>query len=185
MVFLGDGATETGVFHESLNFAVLKALPVVFVCENNLYSVYSPMEVRQPPGRPIAGLARGHGIEAQEADGNDIEAVHRLSRAAVDKARAGDGPTFLEFATYRWLEHCGPNYDNDIGYRTEDEFLDWRKRDPVELFERELLERKAATREDFGRIVGELEAEMEEAVAFAKASPFPTADQVDTDVYAP
>ncbi len=119
MVFFGDGAVETGVFHESLNFAALKKLPVIFVCENNLYSVYSPLEVRQPAGRRILNLALAQGIESIEGDGNNVELVHELCSRAVGKARKGGGPTFFEFATYRWREHCGPEYDNHIGYRSE------------------------------------------------------------------
>ena len=126
MVFFGDGATETGTFQETLNFAVLEGLPLVLVCENNLYSVNSPLPVRQPPGRAIAGLAAGHG--------NDVLAVHALAGRAIEKARAGDGPSFIELATYRWREHCGPNFDNDIGYRDEAEYLAWRELCPVETY---------------------------------------------------
>ncbi len=126
MVFFGDGATETGTFHETLNFAVLEGLPLVLVCENNLYSVNSPLPVRQPPGRAIAGLAAGHG--------NDVLAVHALAGRAIEKARAGDGPSFIELATYRWREHCGPNFDNDLGYRDEAEYLAWRELCPVETY---------------------------------------------------
>jgi TPP-dependent pyruvate/acetoin dehydrogenase alpha subunit len=121
VVFFGEGATEEGVFHEAANFASLKKLPVVFVCENNLYSVYSPMSVRQPDGREVFNLAKGHGIESRQGDGNDVAEVYELAGEAVEKARRGGGPSFLEFKTYRWREHCGPNFDNDIGYRTEAE----------------------------------------------------------------
>jgi pyruvate dehydrogenase E1 component alpha subunit len=173
MVFLGDGATETGVFHESLNFASLKQLPIVFVCENNLYSVYSPLPVRQPGARPIIRLAEAHNIESHAADGNDVEKVYRLCRRAVDKARAGGGATFVELATYRWLEHCGPNYDNDIGYRTEAEFRAWKEQCPVARNERRLLEAGIAGREDLDEMARSLGQELDAAVAFAKASPFP------------
>ncbi|HIO55582.1 MAG TPA: thiamine pyrophosphate-dependent dehydrogenase E1 component subunit alpha, partial [Candidatus Marinimicrobia bacterium] len=121
VAFFGEGASEEGVFHESLNFALLKKLPIIFVCENNLYSVYSSMEVRQPRVREVYEVARGHGIESRQGDGNDVDEVYEMTKRAVDKARKGGGPTFLEFKTYRWREHCGPLYDNDIGYRTESE----------------------------------------------------------------
>ncbi|HEV8539680.1 MAG TPA: thiamine pyrophosphate-dependent dehydrogenase E1 component subunit alpha, partial [Nitrospiraceae bacterium] len=112
IVFFGDGAVEEGVFHEAVNFAVLKQLPVVFICENNFFSVYSSLNVRQPQTREIYELARGHGLDSRQDDGNDVAAVFKLTKVAVDKARVGGGPTFLEFKTYRWREHCGPNYDN-------------------------------------------------------------------------
>jgi len=183
MIFLGDGATETGVFHESINFAVLKRLPVVFVCENNLYSVYSPMEVRQP-ARSIAGLAAGHGLAVASGDGNDVEAAYGLTRTAVDRARDGGGPSFLEFATYRWLEHCGPNYDNDIGYRTEAEFFAWRAGDPLTRLEQRLLDLGAATPRDLHAARASQLDEMNAAVDFAKASPFPDAVMMGADIYA-
>ena len=131
VVFLGDGAMEAGVVHESLNFATLKNLPILFVCENNLYSVYSPLNVRQPPHRSISDLAAGHGLKTIKADGNDVQEVHIAASAAVQELRKGLGPVFMELPTYRWLEHCGPGYDNDIGYRAEKEFQEWKKRDPL------------------------------------------------------
>ena len=95
VVYLGDAAIEEGVCYESMNFAALKRLPIVFVCENNLYSVYSPLQVRQPDGRQIVDVARGIGVEGHQGDGNDVEAVYALAGRAVAKARAGGGPTFL------------------------------------------------------------------------------------------
>lgn len=184
MVYLGDGSVETGVFHESLNFAALKKLPVVFLCENNLYSVYSPMHVRQPDGRRIADLARAYGMESHIADGNDIEGVFELSKSAVDGARRGDGPVFLEFSTYRWREHCGPNFDNHIGYRTEQEFEEWLKRDPVARYRDKLLSEGTATAKELDTMAAELAAEMEEAVNFAKSSPFPDPERAKLHVYA-
>ena len=130
-VFFGDAATEEGVFHESINFAVLKRLPVIFVCENNFYSVYSPFSVRQPPGREIWKLAQAHGIESGEGDGNDVAAVYEMSVRAVAEARRGEGPRFLEFKTYRWLEHVGPHDDDDLGYRPKGELQEWKARDPL------------------------------------------------------
>jgi TPP-dependent pyruvate/acetoin dehydrogenase alpha subunit len=185
MVYFGDGAVETGVFHESLEFAALKKLPVVFLCENNLYSVYSPLEVRQRSDRPILGLAKAHGIEAHEGDGNDVEAVYRLAQAAVETARAGRGPVFLELATYRWREHCGPNYDNDIGYRTEAEFEEWRARCPIERQRKRLIAKRIATAAELDAVAAEIGREIDAAFAFAKASPFPPAAAMLDDVLAP
>jgi TPP-dependent pyruvate/acetoin dehydrogenase alpha subunit len=183
MVCLGDGACETGVFHESLNFASLKKLPVIFLCENNFYSVYSPMNVRQPAGRSLAGIARAHNIESHEGDGNDPEFIYTMVDSAVAKCRRGEGPVFFEFFTYRWREHCGPNFDNDIGYRTEDEYLTWRARCPIETYAERLLSEGVASREELGAIRTALEGDMREAVAYAKQSPFPEPDEMLRDVY--
>lgn len=183
-VFFGDGATEEGVFHESLNFAVLKTLPVVFVCENNLYSVYSPLSVRQPKGREISRLAEGHGIESYQGDGNNVVEVFGMVERAIHKARQGGGPTFLEFATYRWREHCGPNYDNDLGYRTESEFLEWKERDPIKTFSERLLSDGVLCNQDIDSMTRKLEAEMDDAVAFAKDSPFPEGQLLLEHIYA-
>jgi len=173
VIFFGDGATEEGVFHESINFAALKKLPVVFVCENNLYSVYSPLSVRQPEGREVFWLAKGHGVESYQGDGNDVVEVYRLAEQAIGKARQGEGPTFLEFKTYRWREHCGPYYDNDLGYRTESEFQEWKERCPIERLQERLLKEGVLCNQDIEDMMRSMEVEMEEAVAFAKESPFP------------
>lgn len=185
IVFFGDGAIEEGVFHEAANFAVLKRLPVVFVCENNFFSVYSALDARQPPAREIHELASAYGLSSHLGDGNDVEAVCALTRTAVEKARAGGGPTFLEFKTYRWREHCGPYYDNHLGYRSEQEFQDWKARCPVARLKQRLLERGQATQQDLDGIEAALAEEVEAAVAFAKASPFPEPELLAAHVYAP
>lgn len=185
VVFFGDAAVEEGAFHESLNFAALKKLPVIFVCENNLYSVYSPLSVRQPEGRELFWLAKGHGIESFQGDGNDAIEVYRLAEQAVGKARHGGGPTFLEFKTYRWREHCGPNYDNDLGYRAETEFREWQQRCPVENLERRLRADGLLSHQDIASMKDRLGAEIEAAVEFARESPFPAESNLQQHVYAP
>jgi TPP-dependent pyruvate/acetoin dehydrogenase alpha subunit len=172
-VFFGDGAVETGVFYESLNFAALKKLPVIFVCENNLYSVYSPLEVRQPAGRRIIDLGTAHGIESVQGDGNNVELVYQLCSSAVEKARSGGGPTLFEFATYRWREHCGPEYDDHLGYRSEKEYLTWKKHCPVAQLESRLLGSVGVSRSALDDMTKEIATEIEAAVAFARQSPFP------------
>ena len=183
-VFFGDGATEEGVFHEALNFAVLKRLPVVFVCENNFFSVYSSLAVRQPPTREIFDLARGHGLESHQEDGNNVEAVYGLTKTAVEKARGRGGPTFLEFKTYRWREHCGPSYDNHVGYRSEQEFEEWKARCPIARLKNQLLQWGYVTQRELNELDATLVAEIEEAVAFAKSSPFPEAQLLQEHLYA-
>ena len=185
VVFFGDAAIEEGIFHESLNFAALKKLPVIFICENNLYSVYSSLHVRQPKDREIFLLARSHGVNSNQGDGNNLIEVYNLSQEAVEKARRGKGPTFLEFKTYRWREHCGPNYDNHIGYRTEQEFLEWKKRCPVKRLKQYLLEKSFITEEKISQISKKIEVEIDEAVDFAKKSPFPNEYCAQDHIYAP
>ena len=123
----GDGANEEGAFYESVNFAIIHSLPILFICENNLYSVYSGLEVRQPVDRKIYKMVRAMGISAQHGNGNDVEEVARKVKHAKTMILKSGGPQFLEFDTYRWREHCGPNFDNNIGYREESEFLKWKK----------------------------------------------------------
>ena len=182
-VFFGEGATEEGVFLESVNFAALKKLPVVFVCENNLYSVYSPMHVRQPAERNRVALARDHGIYAERAEGN-VQAVYQLSEKAVRRARSGEGPAYLEFDTYRWREHCGPNYDNHIGYRTEAEFQNWRKRCPIQTYQQVLLAEGIVSELDVKNAAASFRKEIDLAFAHAQSGAFPDDDELTNGVYA-
>lgn len=183
-VFFGDGAAEEGVFHESVNFAVLKQLPVVFVCENNFYSVYSPLNVRQSEKRQLFEIARGHGLPSEQTDGNDYQQVAKLSKEAVDRARNGGGPTFLEFITYRWREHCGPNFDNNIGYRSEEEFVAWKDKCPLTKLELHLKKSGELTDTLIEQMHQRISAEIEEAFEFAKSSPFPGKETLTTLIYA-
>ena len=183
VVFVGDAALEEGVFHESANFASMMKLPVVFACENNLYSVYTPYRQRQP-NRPLTRLAEAHDIRTFTEDGNDIEAALERSHEAVAHARSGAGPAFLEMATYRWLEHCGPNYDNDIGYRTPDEFESWRALCPVATARDRLLERGDLDDDSDEELKLSISTEIEAAFEFARQSPFPAAESAADYVYA-
>ena len=163
-VFFGDGATEEGVFFESLNFAIIQNLPVIFVCENNLYSVYSGLEVRQPKRRKIYEMARSMGIEANHGNGNDVVEVYEKMLKAKDNISKDKGPQFLEFDTYRWREHCGPNYDNDLGYRDESEFLKWREKDPL---------KNVLDSSEFKSYIDSLKDDICEAHLFAENSKYP------------
>jgi TPP-dependent pyruvate/acetoin dehydrogenase alpha subunit len=184
VAFLGEAATEEGVFHESANFASLHGLPLVFVCENNLYSVYSPMHVRQPGHRDVHELATGHGIKSQTVDGNDPVAVYQSMREAVDLARTGQGPVFLELKTYRWREHCGPGFDNHIGYRTEAEYLAWKERDPIGTFEAKLRSSQNFDEARHTAFKAAVTKEIAAAFAAADAAPFPEASGLLDFVYA-
>ncbi len=184
IAFFGEAATEEGVFHETISYALLKKLPVVFVCENNLYSVYSPLSIRQPKEREVFELAKGHGMASFQGDGNNVEEVYAMTEQAVLKARRGQGPTFLEFATYRWLEHCGPNDDTAMGYRTEEECKSWKKKCPIARLEQKLRACGDLTDESLQAMKDEIDAEIEEAVTFAKSSPFPKKELLGEHVYA-
>jgi pyruvate dehydrogenase E1 component alpha subunit len=182
-VFHGDAAVEAGVFFESVNFAVVKKLPVLFLCENNLYSVYSPLSVRQPEGRSIAKMAEGLGMKTGIGDGNEVGEVYAKTSEALDDIRSGGGPQLLEFSTYRWLEHCGPNYDNDLGYRTENEYLAWKTKEPIARFESVLLTNGIVSAAEVGQMDLDIEREVNLAFEFADASPFPDAASAYTDLY--
>ena len=184
VVFLGDGASEEGVFHESLNFAKLKNLPVLFVCENNLYSVYTHLHLRQPKSRPILNLAQAHGLDSYIVDGNNVAEVYETAQKTIEKIKQGNGPALIEAPTYRWREHCGPNYDNHIGYRTEEEFLAWKEKDPLKLAKETLLQENSIFAFIIQNIESKIKAEIEKAVEFAKSSNFPTKEQLSKNVYA-
>lgn len=184
VAFFGDAAAEEGVFHESISFAVLKSLPVVFVCENNFYSVYTPLSARQPAGREISEVAKGHGIASYQGDGNDVVEVYRLSRSAVERARKERKPTFLEFKTYRWREHCGPNFDNSLGYRSEEEFKKWEERCPIARLKSRVMEEGVLEEAGLKEMEKEISAEIEEAISFVKSSPFPGSHLLLEHVYA-
>lgn len=182
-VFLGDAAIEEGVFYESVNFAVLKKLPVLFICENNLYSVYSPLKVRQPPGRKIYQMVGAIGIPSEHVDGNDALAVYHRTHSAVQAIRQGNGPYFFECSTYRWREHCGPNFDNDLGYRTEEEYQQWKAKDPIALLEARLLQHTILVQDDIQTIEQTIRHEILEAFEYAENSPFPDAQEAFQDLY--
>ncbi|HJT76057.1 MAG TPA: thiamine pyrophosphate-dependent dehydrogenase E1 component subunit alpha [Gemmataceae bacterium] len=174
--FFGDGATEEGVFAESLNFAVLKRLPLLFVCENNGYAIHTPQHRRQ--GRPdICARAEAYGLPAERLGGNDVLLLCERAREIVARVRAGEGPWFLEVMTYRWQEHVGPGRDYHLGYRGEDEAAPWVEGDPVRRLA-EMVEPAARL-----RIEEEVEAEVAEAFAFAEASPFPGPAELTCDVF--
>ena len=183
-VFLGDGATEEGVFYESVNFAAVRKLPVLFICENNLYSVYSPLSVRQPKGRSIAKMVEAMGLEVAVDDGHNIASSYETMKNAVDRVRATGAPFFLEFTTYRWREHCGHGFDNDIGYRTQEEFLEWQAKDPLNNLEQQLQKSSVQMASSIEKIKSEIDLEVEKAFEFAESSSFPAQPEAYDGVYA-
>jgi TPP-dependent pyruvate/acetoin dehydrogenase alpha subunit len=183
VTFFGDGAAEEGIFHETLNFASVKRVPVVFVCENNLYSTHTPLEVRQPQGIAIWERARVYKIPSAWADGNDVFAVYSATQRAVDWARAGNGAYFLEFSTYRWREHVGPNWDYQAGYRSKAEVDAWIERCPIKRATAELIDQGACTEQDVTLWREQYLQEIQTAVAAAKAAPFPSVGQLMDGTY--
>ncbi len=128
--FFGDGATEEGVFHEAMNLAAVKKLPVVFVCENNLFSSHLHVSLRQPADSTCR-YAEAHCVPWRRVDGNDVVTVTRVMEEAADHARAGKGPFYIEAVTYRWRGHVGPQEDLDVGVKRKDDLALWKKRDPI------------------------------------------------------
>ncbi|HEY1191273.1 MAG TPA: thiamine pyrophosphate-dependent dehydrogenase E1 component subunit alpha [Gemmata sp.] len=174
--FFGDGATEEGVFAETLNFAVLKKLPVLFVCENNGYAIHTAQAKRQ--GVPdICARAHAYGVPAERLDGNDILTLRDKAATAITKMRTGEGPQFIEATTYRWREHVGPGQDFKLGYRSQTECEKWQGTDPVRVLGEQLPADVRA------RIDAAVEHEVEEAFAFAESSPFPHPSELMTDIF--
>jgi TPP-dependent pyruvate/acetoin dehydrogenase alpha subunit len=176
--FFGDGAVEEGAFHESLNFAALKKLPIIFVCENNFYAIHSRQEARQSPP-DICTLARAYGMTAERIENNDVLTIHETITKAVGDLRGGAaGPRFFECMTYRWKEHVGPAGDFQAGYRSYEEARPWVEGDQVKRIG-QMIGPEAR-----GHIEKEVETEIAEAFAFAEASPFPEPSELFTDVFA-
>lgn len=181
-IFFGDGATEEGTFHEAMNFAAVEKLPVIFICENNLYSVHSDMTVRQPP-RPVAALGPAHGVPAARTDGNDADALWALGRAAMRRAVSGQGPSLIEGMTYRWREHCGPNDDVGLGYRSRAEFDAWAAHDPLVVARARLLAEGVLTERDIGAMEADIAALTDAAFERAVQAPFPEPGELTTHIF--
>lgn len=173
-IFFGEGSTEEGVWSESLNFASLKNLPVLFVCENNFYSVYSPLSVRQSEKRSRIDIAKAHGMFALDGHGNNVDEVFEVSKKAVDYVRNGNGPAIVEFDTYRYREHCGPNNDDDAGYRPDEEVKKWQAKCPLIYYEGHLRKKGLLNEANVKEMKDEIISEINEAFSFAENSPFPT-----------
>jgi pyruvate dehydrogenase E1 component alpha subunit len=179
-IFLGDGAIEEGSFYESANFAAVHKLPAVFVVENNLYSVYTGLIPRQPGGRSISKLASAIGLYCDSVDDSDFLDSYSKFLSASEHARSGRGPSLIEINTYRKLEHCGPNDDDNLGYRPKEELSALKDKDLVT----ELRDNLSLSAEDLASIEIEIQSEIDEAFEFAESSPFPTYEQATGGVYA-
>lgn len=183
VVFLGDATTEEGVTSESLNFAALKKLPVIFFCENNFYSVQSPLSTRQPP-RDIHKWAETYQMPSLAVDGVNVLAVYDATRAAVERARAGGGPTFIEAPVYRFRAHGGAGDDSHTGYRSVTEREAWEPYDPIRLFEHFLAAKRILDDAAIAGMEARIAAEIADAFEHALTSANPTEEDLYRHVYA-
>jgi len=179
MSFFGDGASNRGTTHESMNMAASWKLPIVWVCENNSYAGLGPASMSTAVS-DIADMAASYGMPGVSVDGNDVLAVFEVTQHAVDRVRAGEGPSLVELKTYR----VRPFAEGVVDPRDPHEVEAWKRRDPIEAFRRRLLERGILSEELVARIQEEAELEMQAAQAFAEESPFPEPDEAFEDLYA-
>lgn len=177
--FFGDGATNVGQFHEACNLASIWELPVIFVCENNLFAQTTPRTEHQKI-KDVAVRASAYDMPAVTVDGNDVIEVYQATKEAVKRARDGGGPTFIECKTYRWRGH----WEGDPQpYRTQDEVKEWKLKCPITRFRRYLIENKVMLKQDLESIDKIIEDELQKAVEFARISPFPEPEEALDDVY--
>jgi len=180
--FFGDGASNAGPFHESINIAAAWKLPMIYVCENNLYAAQTPA-TQTLAYQDVAARAAGYGIPGVVVDGNDIFAVYEAATAAVDRARAGDGPTLIECKTYRWRAHT--ERVNQPDYRPPAEIEEWKQKDPIDRLVQHLKQQQGQlSDEEWQAMDDEIMQEIEASVAFAAASPFPPPEAALDDLFA-
>lgn len=180
MAFFGDGAANTGAFHESLNMAAIWKLPIVYVCENNQYAMSFSVE-RAFAIESIADRGPAYGMPGVTVDGNDVMAVYEAATQAIERARSGQGPSLLENVTYRWRGHA----KSDPGvYRSDEEVEEWKQKGPIKRFSKLLLEQGVLTEEEIDQLARQAREAVESALAFANESPEPSLDRIEEGVYA-
>src|SRR5262252_2537939 len=180
IAYFGEGASNTGDFHEALNFAGVQQLPIVFICENNQYAYSVPLE-KSMAIDDVADRAQGYGFDGVAINGNDVLAVYQATQGALARARSGDGPTLIECKTYRWHGHS--EHDKAF-YRTDEELAMWKSRDPIPTFTTYLRTRNVLDDDKVKEIEGRVTAAIDDAVEFAMSSPDPTPEEATTDLYA-
>jgi pyruvate dehydrogenase E1 component alpha subunit len=180
--FFGDDASNNGTFHESLNLASIHKLPVIFVCENNLYGI-SVCQIKHQPIADVADRAGGYDMPGVVVDGNDVIAVFSAASEAVKRARAQKGPTLIECKTYRWRGHHEGDPNQGERYRTKDEIDVWKAKCPIDRLAKRLIKEKVATKMKLESIEKEVVAEIDKAVDFAKESEFPEINDMYENVY--
>jgi pyruvate dehydrogenase E1 component alpha subunit len=180
--FFGDGASNNGTFHEGLNFASVHRLPVVFICENNLYGI-SVSQKQHQAIQDISIRSVAYNMPGITIDGNDVLAVYQTSGKSIERARAGKGPTLVECKTYRWRGHYEGDPNQGRRYRTMEEIQAWIKRCPIKRFEEKLIKEKVLNKNKIKHIREGIEKKIEAAVDFAKESPLPDPQDIFEDVY--
>jgi acetoin:2,6-dichlorophenolindophenol oxidoreductase subunit alpha len=181
VAFFGDGATNIGAFHEAANMAAALHLPIVFCCENNEYGEFTPRD-KTMAIKDVVERAAGYGMPGTIVDGMDVEAVYEVAAAAIERARAGEGPQFIEAKTYRFFNHHGIQ-NLGLKYRSDDEVSEWKQRDPIGIAEHRLISRNVVDQAGIDSIWEAQRADLADAIAFADASPSPSPDQLLADVY--
>jgi len=180
--FFGDGATNQGTFHESLNLAAIWKLPVIFICENNQYALSTP--IREAISIPtISDRSMAYGIQGITIDGNDISEVYRKTKEAVERARAGEGPVLLDCVTYRFFGHFTGDPGRGMNYRSKEEMDQWLNRCPIKRLKEQLIKEKMMTEEMEKTIETNVRVSIEEAVQFAKKSPLPSPEEATQDLF--
>ena len=182
VIYLGDGAVGTGAFFESINFAILKKLPIIFICENNLYSVYTPIKYRQPKNRKIYKMVSGLGINSYFFDGSKPFSFFNKLKNIVKKTRQKSEPCFIEFSTYRYIEHCGPFNDDNLRYRPKKELEKWHNKDPY-LNIKSSLEKNKMLKNRIKKIEKKNIQTVYSAFSFAEKSKFPNKVSLKKNVY--
>lgn len=182
VIFHGDCVPEEGIWHESLNFAAVKELPVLYVCENNLYAASAPLEDRRLSDN-ISEVAKAHGLHTETVDGNDVFAVNKAAAEAVRRIRSGEGPQFIEARTYRWLGHVGYRDDIDVGLRNAEELAYWKKRCPIKNLEEKLCTEKISTEKELQGLHARVRKIVDDAENLAIAAAKPDGSTVLKNVY--
>ncbi|AEE90830.1 acetoin dehydrogenase E1 component (TPP-dependent alpha subunit) [Tepidanaerobacter acetatoxydans Re1] len=180
LCFFGDGATNQGVFHEAVNLGAVKKLPIVYLCENNLYGMSVPFE-KASAAKNVADRAAAYNIPGAAVDGNDVEAVYEIVKEAVEKAREGEGPSIIEAKTYRWLGH---SKSDPRVYRTREEEEAWKQKCPIKRYRQKLISEGTATEEELDEIEKSVEKIIQEALEYAQNSPEPKVEEIMDGVYA-
>ncbi len=173
VAFFGDGATDEGVFYETVNFATLYKLPMLFVCENNLFSTHLP-DFKRQSNTKIYKRVRNFSIKTMRVDGNNPLKIYKAAKGLIHGIRQGKGPALLECMTYRWLAHVGPTEDLDIGYRKKEDVEYWKRKCPIKFLKKVMLRQKTISENAYQEIERGVEAEIEKAVVFSSESLFPS-----------
>ena len=178
-IFLGDAAVEQGSFYESINFAAVNSLNILFICENNEFSVYSDLKSRQPKNRKIYELVKKIGVKSVFSNGKKIDDIERKMQLSINYIKKNKKPSFIEIKTSRWLEHCGPNDDSGLGYRSISKLNEWKKNDFLKILEKKISKKN----NDVKKIKNNISLRIKNAFAIAESSKFPKFNDLKKGIY--